>query len=146
MRPVDKSMSDNLDLPVKSSQCFVDLLLGSLRSCGRFREVRNRLFFVKVMRIIQRLDVGNEWWNHHVQFVPLDITEPLVALDLLSIVGIDISTSIISVVTRKQSVIQFVSFRTDSLILVLNYTADEILTPSAYYRLAGKCEGLPVIL
>jgi len=77
-----------------------------------------------------------------VHSIPRDVSEPLVSLDFFGIIRIHATTSDVLVVTRARAMIfGLVTLGTKAMVLLLDYTSDEILTSPAdgWLGREGKC-------
>lgn len=73
--------------------------------------------------------------------IPLNIAEPLMGLDILRIIWVNITTSIVLIPTSRRGCIsRLISSTAQAMFLLLNDTSDEILASSADRRSVRKLE------
>jgi hypothetical protein len=71
--------------------------------------------------------------------IPWDIPKPLMSLDIFCIVGVHAEACVILITSgRRGMVFASITFRAQSMLLLLNYTANEILASSAHSWFGGK--------
>lgn len=79
--------------------------------------------------------------------IPLNISEPLVCLDIFCIIWVDIATSKILVWDAcNRLLLQPVSLGAEPVVLVSDDASHQILTSLADYRFVRKGKGFPVFL
>lgn len=77
------------------------------------------------------------------KMIPVNITEPLMTFNVFCIVGEDVAAGIVlvmSIGSLETYISQSVAFGAKSILLFLNYAANQILTPSTDGWLSGERE------
>jgi hypothetical protein len=81
------------------------------------------------------------------QAIPLNISKPLMSLDIFGIVRIDIATSTILVLMRGRGLaVRFVPFGAKTVVLFLNNTSYKVLASFTHQRFMWKAESSLVVL
>ncbi len=74
------------------------------------------------------------------ELIPRNVFEPTVRFDVLRVVGIYVAASMITMEGRSK-IFVLVSLRAETVGLLLDYTADEILASTTNGGLVWKAEG-----